>query len=126
MIKESIIIEPKIEDNSNKILDNDLLIEDNLEKFVQALVNFENLSLEEREKFRFASLKTAQKFSMSVCIENLTLLYASILREKSFAPTIIESSWASTTQRLQAEWKIWANFFHATGAAIFDFSETHL
>ncbi len=103
-----------------------LLIEDNLEKFVQALVNFENLSLEEREKFRFASLKTAQKFSMSVCIENLTLLYASILREKSFAPTIIESSWASTTQRLQAEWKIWANFFHATGAAIFDFSETHL
>ncbi len=102
-----------------------LLPDDDSKQFLQALETFENFDLKHRQKFKNAALSTAQEFSLPFCTQKLIDLYQIVLQNKILTSSHSESSWVPTIQRLQAEWKIWSNFFHATTSALLESSENH-
>lgn len=94
-----------------------LLLNENLEDFVSALVWFKKQPVSQIKKMRKACLETAQGFSMKVCVERALKIYVSLTTNKGFFQRKSDDSlWSNAIRSIQTQWGLAKNLTQATGA----------
>ncbi|MFH1061921.1 MAG: glycosyltransferase [Candidatus Omnitrophota bacterium] len=103
-----------IEDKKNgRILKND-----NAEKFAQALSWIIKLSFQERAALRKNARKTAQEFSVPICVKKALKLYSSAIKRQRKQCDLDKSLWKRTVRLLKAQGKLMANTTQASIVAV--------
>jgi 1,2-diacylglycerol 3-alpha-glucosyltransferase len=95
-----------------------LLPDESVETFAAALQWFASLDAGSKARLRDNALRTAVEFSLPKTSDRTLDLYEKLIGAGRQRKEIDISTWAATRRRLEEEWRILRNLFHAAGDAV--------
>lgn len=92
-----------------------LLYEEDATLFAAALSHYHDLSDRIQNEFKLNAEKTAEGFSLDICVSKLVSVYERLKGKSTSAHSSEKSSWEKALEQIHAEWELLTNMAKAVG-----------